>query len=94
MLVSLLVASACLGLATAYADGSWRDLWLNLLAEAVGVAFIVLFVDVLFELSEARERDGRRRAALHEFGSTLRQLQAGSFRCSWPRRYFWHAGCG
>jgi hypothetical protein len=47
-----------------------------LLAEAVGVAFIVPFVDVLFERIEARERDGRRRAALHELGSTLRQLQA------------------
>jgi hypothetical protein len=46
VLVSLLVASACLGLAAAYADESWRDLWLNLLAEAVGVAFIVLFVAV------------------------------------------------
>lgn len=46
VLVSLLVASACLGLAAAYADGPWRDLWLNLLAEAVGVAFIVLFVAV------------------------------------------------
>jgi hypothetical protein len=46
VLVSLLVASACLGLAAAYADGSWRDLWLNLLAEAVGVAFIVPFVAV------------------------------------------------
>jgi hypothetical protein len=34
----------------------------------------VLF-DVLFERSEARERDGRRRAALTS-GSTLRQLQA------------------
>ena len=76
VLVSLLVASACLALAAAYADGSWRDLWLNLLAEAAGVAVIVLVVDVLFERSEARERDGRRRAALHELGSTLRQLQA------------------
>jgi hypothetical protein len=46
VLVSLVVASACLGLAAAYADGSWRVLWLNLLAEAVGVAFIVLFVAV------------------------------------------------
>ena len=54
VLVSLLVANACLGLAAAYADGSWRDLWLNLLAGAVGVAFIVLF-DVLFERSEARK---------------------------------------
>jgi len=76
VLVSLLVAGAGLGLAAAYATGSWRDLWLGLLAEAVGAAFIVLFVDVLFERSEARERDGRRRAALHELGSTLRQLQA------------------
>ena len=76
VLVALLVAGAGLGLAAAYATGSWRDLWLNLLAEAVGAAFIVLFVDVLFERSEARERDGRRRAALHELGSTLRQLQA------------------
>jgi hypothetical protein len=76
VLVSLLVAGAGLGLAAVYANGSWRDLWLNLLAEAVGAAFIVLFVDVLFERSEARERDGRRRAALHELGSTLRQLQA------------------
>jgi hypothetical protein len=76
VLVSLLVAGACLGLAAAYATGSWRDLWLNLLAEAVGAAFIVLFVDVLFERSEARDRDGRRRAALHELGSTLRQLRA------------------
>jgi hypothetical protein len=76
VLVSVLVAGAGLGLAAAYANGSWRDLWLNLLAEAVGAAFIVLFVDVLFERSEARERDGRRRAALHELGSTLRQLQA------------------
>jgi hypothetical protein len=75
-LVALLVAGAGLGLAAASATGSWRDLWLNLLAEAVGAAFIVLFVDVLFQRSEARERDGRRRAALHELGSTLRQLQA------------------
>jgi hypothetical protein len=76
VLVTLLVAGAGLGLAAVYANGSWRDLWLNLLAEAVGAAFIVLFVDVLFERSEARERDGRRRAALHELGLTLRQLQA------------------
>jgi hypothetical protein len=76
VLVALLVAGAGLGLAAAYANGSWRDLWLNLLAEAVGAAFIVLFVDVLFERSEARERDGRRRAALHELGSILRELQA------------------
>jgi hypothetical protein len=76
VLVSLLVAGAALGLAAVYANGSWRDLWLNLLAEAVGAAFIVLFVDVLFERSEARERDRRRRAALHELGLTLRQLQA------------------
>jgi hypothetical protein len=76
VLVALLVAGAGLGLAAAHADGSWRDLWLNLLAEAVGAAFIVLFVDVLFERSQARERDGRRRAALRELGSTLRQLQA------------------
>ena len=46
VLVSLVVASACLGLAAAYADGSWRNLWLNLLAEAIGVAFIVPFVAV------------------------------------------------
>jgi hypothetical protein len=76
VLVVLLVAGAVLGVAVGLADGSWRDLWLNLFAEAVGAAFIVLFVDLLFERSEARERDGRRRAALHELGSTLRQLQA------------------
>src|SRR5215218_4811690 len=76
VLVVLLVAGAVLGVAAGLADGSWRDLWLNLFAEAIGAAFIVLFVDVLFERSEARERDGRRRAALHELGSTLRQLQA------------------
>jgi hypothetical protein len=46
VLVSLVVASACLGLAAAYTDGSWRVLWLNLLAEAVGVVFIVPFVAV------------------------------------------------
>jgi hypothetical protein len=76
VLVVLLVSGALLGVAAGLADGSWRDLWLNLLAEAIGAAFIVLIVDVLFERSEARERDGRRRTALHELGSILRQLQA------------------
>jgi hypothetical protein len=73
---ALVIAGACLGLAAAYADGPWQDLWLNLLAEAVGAAFIVLFVDVLFERSKAREHDARRRTALHELGSILRELQA------------------
>jgi hypothetical protein len=53
VLVSLVVASACLGLAAAYADGSWRVLWLNLLAEAVGVAFIVPFAVAPTELAAA-----------------------------------------
>ncbi len=75
VLGALVIAGACLGLAAAYAHGPWQDLWLNLLAEAVGAAFIVLFVDVLFERSKARERDARRRTALHELGSILRELQ-------------------
>lgn len=76
VLGALAVAGACLGLAAAYAGGSWQDLWLNLVAEAIGVAFIVLFVDVLFERSKAREDDARRRTALHELGSILRELHA------------------
>ncbi len=53
----------------------WRDLWLNLLAEAFGAAFIVLFVDVLFERSKDRDRDERRRAAIADLGLVLRELR-------------------
>jgi hypothetical protein len=76
VLVALVVVGASLAVAAVYAHGSWRDLWLNLLAEAAGAAFIILFVDVLFERSNTRERDVRRRLALSELGSLLRELQA------------------
>jgi methyl-accepting chemotaxis protein len=74
--VALLLAGACFAVAAVYAHGSWRDLWLNLLAEAGGAAFIVLFVDVLFERSNARERELRRRRAIRELGAILGELQA------------------
>jgi hypothetical protein len=76
VLVALAVVGASLAVAAVYAHGSWRDLWLNLLAEAAGAAFIVLVVDVLFERSKAREHDVRRRLALSELGSILRELHA------------------
>jgi hypothetical protein len=76
VLVALVVVGASLAVAAVYAHGSWRDLWLNLLAEAAGAAFIVLFVDVLLERSKARERDVRRRLAISELGSILGELQS------------------
>jgi hypothetical protein len=82
VLIAIVVVGACFGLAAAASSGSWRDLWLNLLAEAFGAAFIVLFVDVLFERSKAHERDERRRLALQELGAILQGLHEWLTRLS------------
>jgi hypothetical protein len=72
--VVLVVATTGLALGAVYAHGVWRDLSLNLLAEAVGAAFIVLFVDQLFERSKQQDRDGRRRAAIEDLRLVLGEL--------------------
>jgi hypothetical protein len=76
--ILLLVFAALLlgfGLGAFLADGDWQDLWLNLFAETIGAAFIVLFVDRLLERSKEREREERRRAALEDLGYVLRELR-------------------
>ena len=83
VLVALVVVGTVLALGAVFADGVWRDLWLNLLAEAFGAAFIVLFVDVLFERSRQRDRDERRRAAINELGYVLRELDWWLSGCLW-----------
>jgi hypothetical protein len=75
VLLVFVVVGVGLGLGAALADGDWQDLWLNLLAEAAGAAFIVLFVDRLLERSKEKEREERRRAAIEDLGYVLRELR-------------------
>jgi hypothetical protein len=76
VVLAFVVVGTGLGLGAVFADGVWRELWLNLLAEAAGAAFIVLFVDRLFERSRRKEGDERRRAAIENLRLVLRELQA------------------
>jgi hypothetical protein len=76
VLLVLLLAATGLALGVVFAHGVWQNLWLNLLTEAAGTAFIVLFVDRLFERSERRERDDRRRAASEDLRVVLRALRS------------------
>jgi len=80
VIVVFVAVGICLVLAAGVSGGSWRDLWLNLLAETVGAAFIVLVVDVLFERSRARDREAKRRVAIVELGSIFRELQTWRVR--------------
>jgi hypothetical protein len=75
VVLAFVVVGVGLGFGAAFADGVWQDLWLNLLAEAAGAAFIVLFIDRLLERSKQRDQDNRRRAALEELRLVLRELQ-------------------
>jgi hypothetical protein len=75
VLLAFLVVGIGLTVGAVLADGDWQDLWLNLLAEAAGAAFIVLFVDQLLERSKEKEREQRRRAAIGDLGYVLRELR-------------------
>ena len=75
VLLVFLVVGTGFALGAVFADGVWQDLWLGLLAETVGAAFIVLFVDRLLERGRQRERDERRRAALQNLRFVLSELQ-------------------
>jgi hypothetical protein len=74
-LLAFAAAGIGFGLGAAFADGDWQDWWLNLLAETIGAAFIVLFVDRLLERSKEKEREQRRRAAIKDLGYVLEELE-------------------
>ena len=76
LLLVLLLAATGLALGVVFAHGVWQNLWLNLLTEAAGTAFIVLFVDRLFERGERREREERRRAAILDLRVVLGALRS------------------
>ena len=76
LVVVFVVVAAGLMVGVIVSAGIWQDVWLSLLAETVGAAFIVLFVDQLIERSKERDRDERRRAAIEDLRFVLRELQA------------------
>jgi hypothetical protein len=75
VVLAFVVVGTGLGVAAAFSDGVWQDLWLNLVAEAAGAAFIVLFIDRLLERSKQKEQDENRRAAIQDLRLVLRELQ-------------------
>jgi hypothetical protein len=75
LLLAFVVVAASLSVGAVLADGEWQDLWLNLVAETLGAAFIVLFVDRLLERSKEKEREQRRRAAIVDLDYILRELR-------------------
>jgi hypothetical protein len=88
VLLVLLVAATGLTVGVVFADGVWESLWLNLLTEAAGAAFIVLFVDQLFERSRRHDQDQRRRAAIEDLQFVLLELR------SWLVRLFLESESG
>jgi hypothetical protein len=88
VLLVLLVAATGLAVGVVLADGVWESLWLNLLTEAAGAAFIVLFVDQLFERSRRHDQDQRRRAAIEDLRFVLVELR------SWLVRLFLESETG
>ena len=76
VLLVLVLATTGLALGVVFARGVWQNVWLNLLTEAAGTAFVVLFVDRLFERSDRRERDQRRRAAIQDLRVVLGALRS------------------
>jgi hypothetical protein len=88
VLLVLLAAATGLAVGVVFADGVWESLWLNLLTEAAGAAFIVLFVDQLFERSRRHDQDQRRRAAIEDLRFVLVELR------SWLVRLFLESETG